>query len=240
MHLGRGRQPKDRTILEVGPLTREDLARLEAPRKLPSIQRFRDSHHHLARLVAAGFRVQECADRSGYAVNTIHTFIRDPAFKEIVAQYRGQVNASFMQELDDYHDLLLRNRMKAERQLADKLEEAEALGETLPTRELIAIGRDAADRTGKGKHTTNVNVNIDFAAQLEARLKRRGQVLDLTPKSGGVSRAIGASPARAHSEPVPHTLPAPLPPSSSMPPTRVGKLGPVRPNSAGPIFRRVV
>lgn len=176
MPLHRGRTHKPIQITAVRELTREDLAVLRNGRSTPAIQRLRDPHHHLARLLATGLRPAEAASRTGYSLARLYVLNADPTFQDLVASYRKDVNAAYIESQDDYYRLATSNMVKAERQLAEKLEKADEEGELLPTRDLIAISRDAADRFGYGKKTTNLNVNVDFAAKLEAAVKRsRGE-----------------------------------------------------------------
>lgn len=194
--LRRGRQTKERKLLEVRPLTREDLLKLKENRSnVPLIQQFRDTHHRMAMLFATGLRVKEIALRSGYSVSRVLQYSSDPAFQNLVAHYREQVTEQFKESVDDYFEIATSNMVKAERQIAEKLDEADEDGTLLPTRELIAISRDAADRFGYGKKQMNVNVNVDFAAQLEARIRNSEKVIEAKPVgSGGKHTPIVPSP----------------------------------------------
>lgn len=160
-------------------LTRPDLEILRQGRSAPVVQSLRDSHHRVARLLASGLRIREVVAQSGYGHNRIITLKKDPAFCDLVESYRKDVDASFREEVDEFHGLMVENRMLAERMLNDKLTAADAADETLPTRDLLAISRDAADRTGYGKKQTNVNVNVDFAAALERARQRSGKVITI-------------------------------------------------------------
>jgi hypothetical protein len=122
--------------------------------------------------MAAGFRPEEVAWRSGYSIQRIGSLIHTPAFVELVAKYRDKVDAKFLESIDDFKELAIGNMIKAERMTAEKLEEHEEEGTYPPIRDLIAISRDAADRFGYGKHQTNVNVNVDYAAKLEQTIAR--------------------------------------------------------------------
>jgi hypothetical protein len=183
--LTRGKLPTKIDILGVRELTRDDLACLRADRgttqrSIP--QRFRDPHHALARLIAAGLKINEAAARSGFSASRAYLLHTAPAFQDLVETYRKDVNNAFIASQDDFFALATANMLKAERQIAERLDKADEEGELLPTKDLIAISRDAADRFGYGKKSTNLNVNIDFAAKLEAARKRsnRPQVIDGT------------------------------------------------------------
>lgn len=165
-------------VTAVRALGRGDLAALRAPAAKPALQKLRDSHHAVARLLASGLTNIDVAARTGYSLTSIVNLKQAPAMVELIARYRAELNESWHKSADAYHELIYSNQMKAERQICDKLDEADDAGELLPTRELLAIARDAADRTGYGKRSTNVNVNIDFAAKLEAAIRRSGKVIE--------------------------------------------------------------
>jgi hypothetical protein len=74
--------------------------------------------------------------------------------------------------------------MKAERKLADKLDDDDD-NEEMSVRELISIARDAADRVGLSKRSIQTNVNMDFAQLLDRAIARSDQVLRLPSESNG-------------------------------------------------------
>ena len=198
MSLKNGPIAKNYKLASVRPLTRDDLATLRAPRfKINTPVKLRDSHHRIARLVAIGLRTQDIQAKTGYSHGRLSHLINSPAFEELVAKYRGQVDAAFVQGVDDYYDMATQNMLKAERQIADRLDEADELGETLPVRELVAISRDAADRFGYGKKQTNTNINVDFAAAMEKAIARSGKTIEATPQSASISGPRSAPPAVA-------------------------------------------
>lgn len=204
MVLHRGKIAREPTVVEVRALTRDDLGLLAVKRPhgadgLDRVQKLRDPHHRLARLVAAGLRTATIVERSGYSYNRVATLMKDPAFIELVAKYRASVDESFREDQDAYHELLFSNMVKAERMLAEKLEDADDAGEFLPTRDLIAISRDAADRMGYGKHQTSTNVNVDFAARLESTIARSRLIEGRTVPAAPQSPQASAVPSAASS-----------------------------------------
>ncbi len=207
MVLHRGKIATKPEILEVRPLTREDLGLIlekrvgEDGRPIQgAAKRFRDSHHRVARLFASGLRPTEIVERSGYSYQRIHTLSTDPAFQELVAKYREKVDAEFVKNADAFYEVATSNMLKAEVQIADKLEQAEEDGVALPTRDLIAISRDAADRFGYGKRQTNLNVNADFASLLEKAIQRSGKTIE-----GGLASGP-QSPQRSISRPLENSV----------------------------------
>lgn len=171
--LTRGRLPSPQIeIIGIRELTPADLGVLREKRTLAVATKFRDPHHALARMIASGLKVNEAAERAGYSAARAYVLHADPSFQDLVASYRKDVNEVWKENVDDFQRLAVSNMLKAERQLAEKLDSADEQGELLPTRDLIAIARDAADRFGYGKKNTNLNINVDFAAKLEAARAR--------------------------------------------------------------------
>jgi porphobilinogen deaminase len=134
------------------------------------VNKIRDGHHRVARLAAAGLRTAEIAEKTGYTTTNIGLLLRNPAMQELIAKYRGKVDAAFERSQDEFFALATRNMMMAERQIAERLEDGEE--SPLPIKALVSISRDAADRFGYGKRNMTLNVNADFAAELEKALAR--------------------------------------------------------------------
>ncbi len=179
MTLHRGRLAINPEVLECRPLTREDLAQLPELRAQSGphtagghVARLRDPHHRLARLIAAGLRPDELVARSGYSAQRIVQLKANQTFQELIETYRGKVTAAFEREQETFIEIATKNMLTAERMLEEKLEIAEEEG-TLPSiRELMSIRSDSADRLGYGKKNTTLNVNVDFAAKMEAAIQR--------------------------------------------------------------------
>lgn len=206
------RIPKLRQF-HVRELQRDELVRLHEKRaKIPLVTRLRDSHHRIARLFASGLRPAEVAERSGYSYNTICNYHGDPAFQELIAHYRKMVDEAYVVAQDAYHDLATRNMLAAERHISDHIAELDEKGELLPVRTALAISADKADRFGYGKKQTNLNVNVDFAKNLEGMLKRSGKALPAPTVSG--RQTLDSSPVMAAVEARSNPLPAPTEPPS--------------------------
>jgi hypothetical protein len=189
--LGRGRKPGRPAIGQVRELTR---AELERPRgRTELIKRFRDSHHKMARLFASGLRVGEVAELTGYSVSRVSLFHSSPAFQELIAEKRKVEDEIARDQITAYNALILSNGLKAERKLADKLDDDDE-SEELSVRELVSIARDAADRVGLSKRSIQTNVNMDFAQMLDRAIKRsempRSADIQLAPSPQKVGRGI--------------------------------------------------
>jgi len=214
--LHRGKISTKPEILSVRPLTREDLALVmekrvgEDGRPIQgAVRRFRDPHHRVARLFAAGLRIQEVADRSGYSYQRVHTLSTDPAFQELIAKYREKVDASFVANVDEFYDLATSNMRKAETMIAERLEAAEEEDIDIPLKTLVDISGDRMDRFGYGKRQTNLNVNADFASLLEKAIARSGKTIEavvnpssrLAPPRESLPLASEESPIEAQAPP---------------------------------------
>ncbi len=216
MALHRGKISTKPEILSVRPLTREDLAlimekRPDVARSGGSIvQRFRDPHHRVARLFAAGLKVGEVAERCGYSYNRVSQLHTSPAFQELIAKYREKVDASFVANVDEFYEQATSNMRMAERQIAERLEAAEDEdGSPIPLKTLVDISGDRMDRFGYGKRQTNLNVNADFASLLEKAIARSGKTIEavvnpssrLAPPRESLPLASEESPIEAQSPP---------------------------------------
>lgn len=198
MALGPGKPQKRLVLGEIRPLTREDLAEIMEPREATVVKRLRDPHHLVARLIAAGVRpMEEVARRSGFSLGRIYTLQSDPAFKELCASYRTEEAKAFFEARDDFYELATSNMMKGERMLAEKLDEYDEEGKLPSLRDLVTVVGDRADRFGYGKRTTNLNVNVDFAAKLEQAIARSGKVIDNVPLSPDEPRSLPVVARRA-------------------------------------------
>jgi hypothetical protein len=163
-------------IFEVRPLVESDLETLHQPRAESRLLRIRDSHHMICRLMASGLKLGEIASRTGFSVTRLSILSRDPSIVELVAHYRNIITEDWRQEVDSIIDDGLASTRMAQRMIRDQLEEADEVGEKLPLKTLVAVASDNMDRFGYGKKTHNTNLNIDFAANLEAAIARSKKV----------------------------------------------------------------
>jgi hypothetical protein len=166
---GPGRPSVRPAITHVRELTLRDLQQFKQGRE-PPIKRYRDSHHQMARLFGMGLRVSEVARIMGYSISRVSVHYNNPVFLELVAKYRGINDEVAKDRITVYDDLILSNGMKAERKIADKLDDDE--NNEMSVRELLGIARDAADRVGLSKRLLQTNVNIDFASMLDRAIAR--------------------------------------------------------------------
>ncbi len=195
------------TILEARPLNRADLARLPQQRQENGVvSKLRSHHHRIARLDASGLPPHEICEIAGISNQRLYTLRKSPAYEELVAQYRGTVNAAFERAQDEFASVAISNMVRAERQIEDHFEEAEAAGELLPLKVLDAISNGRADRFGYPKGTVVAKINV--GNQLERAMQRSGRTITVDAKGAPALAPSGAegngatdpsapSPARA-------------------------------------------
>lgn len=166
---GPGRPSMRPQITQVRDLTQRDLSEFRQGR-VPPIKKYRDSHHEMARLFAMGLRVSEVAQIMGYSITRVSVHYNSPMFKELIAGYTKIKDDASRDQIQVYNSLILSNGMKAERKIADKLDDDE--NDELSIRELLGITRDAADRVGLSKRSLQTNITVDFAAMLDRAIDR--------------------------------------------------------------------
>jgi len=139
--------------------------------------------------VATGLPVHDIGVLTGYSQSRIETLKVDPAFKELIAAKLGLIEANAADTISEYNNLILTNGMKAEQLIADKLDAAlDAEDDDIPWAVLLKASRDAADRVGLAKRSVALNVNVDFASQLQKAVQRsRLKVIEHSPPAAPVS-----------------------------------------------------
>lgn len=171
----RGRRPLKLNAVKKRDLTQSDVEALwEVPEgglesETNPVLKIRNTHHALARLLAEGRKQVEVSAITGYSPSYISTIQNDPAFKNLVAYYKSQVEEQFT----SVHERLAALSMLSAEELQDRLTQNP---EEFTVRELNELLSLTADRTGFGPQSrnVNVNVNVDFAAKLENARRRAG------------------------------------------------------------------
>lgn len=165
------RHPADPEILEVRPLATSDLASLRTRVARDPIKRIRDRHHHIAWLLALGKTHWEIAAECRISPSRISLYLRDPAFMEIVELKRREVQESRREVVDALTAKSTEAMHLAEDEVIRRVKDDPS---SIHIRDLNRITTDRMDRFGYGKHTTsdNRNINLNFAANLEAAIAR--------------------------------------------------------------------
>lgn len=200
---GAGRPAKRPSILGVRVLVASDLEGLKRG-KVEPVKSFRESHHRIARLFAMGLRTGEVAEESGYSLVRISTLHASPAFQDLIQSYRKSVDQEWRKEVQGYYGAIVKTRDIAARMILDKVESAED-GEEIPLKTLVTLHADLADRTGYPKRTVALNINMDFAAQLDRAVERSRKA-----RLGNPLVTIEHEGRREPAETESHAGPAPL------------------------------
>jgi hypothetical protein len=110
---------------------------------------------------------------------------KDPAFSELVAQYRGKVDEAFIRNQDEVQETAAELILRSLRQVEDHYDEADESGEKIPLKTLVTVGADLMDRFGYSKKVVNKNEIYDFAKMMEqyARESGRSNVINAIPAS---------------------------------------------------------
>ncbi len=167
------RKPGTATILSVRPLTEADLSHLRERSVQQPIQKMRDSHHRVARLLASGiYKDYEVAAICGYSLAMIGILKRDPAVAELIAHYRALSYNEDADVISEAKARSLRIMAKYDRKLEDMIDEDEPMS----VQQVLAVSADRHNRVGITAKQTNFNVNVGMAEKLEAALARSKKV----------------------------------------------------------------
>ena len=164
-----GRASKAVSVELVRQLNAADLVLLDTEKgiKPNAIKRLRDSHHTMARLVAEGLSGTEIAARTGYSQSRISILKSDPAFAELVAFYKSNVeevrDAAFAEGMTK----LAAAFNDAVEELQNRLHDNPEL---MSTDQVLDVIKATADRIGLGpaSKSTNLNVTYNLAARVAA------------------------------------------------------------------------
>jgi hypothetical protein len=154
-----------------------------APEGAAKLKKIRSSHHEAARLVALGKEPSEIALITGYTPVRIGQLKNDPAFLELVAYYRGQVEELYI----DVHKRLAGFTNDAMEVLHERLLDDPEKIKTSDLKDLLSLG---LDRTGFGPKST-VNTNIKAVVITNAELERIKA--EATAQRLGTTRQLEAS-----------------------------------------------
>jgi hypothetical protein len=164
-------------------MTAQDSSFLNSPAAAPNLRMkiIRNSHHNVAMLLAEGMTNIQVAEATGYTKERVSMLSRAPAMQELIAKYREEIHESWREGRDNFFEDIRAAGRKAWRQINDHLDEADDREELLPINRLLAIADSSADRVGYHRKTATQNVNLNFAASLEAAIARSRSVIDAKP-----------------------------------------------------------
>jgi len=164
-------------------LGEDDIDMLGEEREIraPQIVMLRERHHAIARLIAEGKKPGEAALLCRYSQSRVSILLDDPAFQELVAHYRGVINAEFV----DFQKKLAELGVDAAMILQERLEEKpDEISDAL----LLQLIQVSADRTGNGPSAkSEVNIKIGLADRLvQARERSLTAMKDVTPPADSI------------------------------------------------------
>lgn len=166
----RGRRSTAATPVVVRELTEADVKKLwtlqggDLKSEPRPVAKLKHAHHMLARLMASGVPAAECHLQTGYSISRQSILKGDPAFQELIAYYKTQIEEKFTL----VHERLAALSMDVAAELQERLEVAP---EGFSNNELNSLLQTALDRTGHGP-TSSVNhsglVGLVTAEQLQS------------------------------------------------------------------------
>lgn len=166
-----GRASKPMSAVQVRELDEVDMALLgeEKGTSAPPLKRLSERHHALARCLASGMSEGDAAITCGYVASRVSILKADPAFIELLAFYKHDVNSKYL----DMHGVLAGLSLDAAMELRGRLEEdMEAEEKKISVGQLVELTKLGADRTGFGPQSSQLNVNVDLAGRLQAARER--------------------------------------------------------------------
>lgn len=178
------RNPRSPYIEAVRPMVKDDLQTLREPSARVRIAKLRDTHHIMARLIVSGLNNIEIANELGYSISRVAFLRNSPAMIELCARYRGEDHEEWRKDRDQYYQYVRQLGLKSARKMVEKLDaDDENEVSEIPFRDLQKIFDSSADRVGYHRKSTKENINLNFAAQLEAAIERSRKVtvIDVEP-----------------------------------------------------------
>ena len=161
-------------------------------------ERFREAHHAVARMLAAGQTPSMVRRNTGISIHRLTLLMNDPSFNALIAHYAERVAEVWDENVDKYLDLGMGNMILAEAQIAERLNDA-IEGEPVPLMTLDRISQGRADRFGYSKHAV-IHHNHSFDEQLEHAISRtktkeiEGQVVTQPVESTATETATLPAP----------------------------------------------
>jgi hypothetical protein len=159
----------------VNPLTESQYTSLRAkPARLPQI---RASHHRMAELHALSLTANEIAEITGRSLTDVRNFPKVPANAELISSKQAEIlSGDPTDPKTEYLTTLLRIRNRAASKLYDTIDDDSV---ELPAALLLKVVSDLSDRTGYGRQTTQINLNMDLGERLQRARERQAKARGL-------------------------------------------------------------
>ncbi len=160
---GPGRRPKPVDVTYLRDVTEADLELLatrDAGSTPSPVQRITERHHALARLLASGTPEGEAALITGYDPSRVSVLKNSPAFTNLIAIYRDEVNREFSTSLEHMGGLSRDALLELRQRVEDKPED-------FSHRELLSIITELSDRAISGEDSTkHLPTRIELVAHV--------------------------------------------------------------------------
>lgn len=190
------------TVEEIEELTAQDLldsAKFFVTTQGP-VQRIRQSHHEIARLIAAGHSNKEVARICNRSHDNIKVLQRSPAFQELIAHYQERRT----EEAFDFERRIKEAASEGLEELSDRLLDPTQRA-ALPTRELYKITTGLLDRAGhnpvarRESRNWNIGLTADDIKKMKDEARQETIEVEFTEVQDDLVRANLPSPG-VHSE----------------------------------------
>jgi hypothetical protein len=165
----------------------------------PSYLRFRDSHHAIAAMFAAGWTISKVSNETGFSRRRLHIMLADPAYQDLIAEKAKKHEDKIDEATDQFQELHFGSTLLAARALNERLQDN---ADEMPVRELLAVVKDGADRFGYSAKTVRLNVNADFAVRLDQAIDRSAKVIEGTAQHPTLPSPV-RSPRELDEKPAP-------------------------------------
>ncbi len=165
------RSPRTPYVRGVRPMVRADLEAVRQKSSRLVLQKLTAAHNTMVRLCALGYTDAEIARELGYSPSRVCLIRNTPAFQERLARFTDAADNAVLESIDATTRMQAQLRVNALAQIADRVDTGEESTSTL-----LKIYDSMADRSGYHRKTATQNVNINFAAQLEAAFAKSKSV----------------------------------------------------------------
>ena len=167
---GRGKPGKELVATAVRPLTLEDIERSNEAAvgvsSAPPLQELKSRHHRLARLLAEGHKHVYVSRMTGYSESRISILMRDPAFVNLVDQYKSVVEDKFADTVEKMKNLT----EDAIDLLAERLDTDPA---SITNSMAVELIKTVGDRAGFSPVSKSISVSASLDPQRLADVKAR-------------------------------------------------------------------
>jgi len=159
---------------------------LAAPQQ-GTLKRLRDTHHRIARLLAAGYKQVQVSEMTGFSQSRISILMADPTFQSLLDSYRRE-------EQELFYDVQQRMETLGLAASSELLERIAENPDGISNSELREIAKMALDRAGYAplQRSENKNVNLSLTPEQALEMKRAARAAEsgrIIPKGQGEAEA---------------------------------------------------